>query len=113
MNAFSLLEQMEKNLNTFAMRLKEGYSWHFPELAKLVVDNESFARLVLLIGNKANIKDIELEQLSSITGDDSLSQAIKDRTQSSVGNSLGEIDEAQIKEFAQYVIGHFEYRKSL
>ncbi len=51
---------MEKNLNTFSMRLKEGYSWHFPELAKLIVDNESFAKLVYLIGNKGNIKDIDI-----------------------------------------------------
>jgi len=34
------------------MRLKEGYSWHFPELAKIVSDNENFTKLVILIGNK-------------------------------------------------------------
>lgn len=49
-NSFSLLDTMEKNLNTFAMRLKESYGWHFPELAKLVADNESYARLVAFIG---------------------------------------------------------------
>jgi nucleolar protein 56 len=46
---------MEKNLNTFSMRIKEGYSWHFPELAKIVPDNETYAKLVLLIGNKENL----------------------------------------------------------
>ena len=41
---------MEKNLNTFSMRLKETYGWHFPELVRLVSDNETYARLVALIG---------------------------------------------------------------
>lgn len=49
-NSFSLLETMEKNLNTFSMRLKETYGWHFPELAKLISDNETYVKLVKLIG---------------------------------------------------------------
>lgn len=49
-NSWSLLDTMDKNLNTFCMRLKESYGWHFPELSKLVADNESFARLVTFIG---------------------------------------------------------------
>lgn len=32
------------------MRIKEWYSWHFPELAKLVTDNEVYVKLVDLIG---------------------------------------------------------------
>ena len=35
----SLLDAMDKNINTFAMRIREWYSWHFPELVKLVNDN--------------------------------------------------------------------------
>lgn len=49
-NSFSLLDMMEKNLNTFCMRLKEAYGWHFPELVKIVSDNETFVRLVQFIG---------------------------------------------------------------
>ena len=30
--AVSLLEDLDKELNNYAMRLKEWYSWHFPEL---------------------------------------------------------------------------------
>ena len=49
-NSFSLLDTMEKNLNTFSMRLKESYGWHFPELAKLLPDSETYARFVALVG---------------------------------------------------------------
>ena len=41
------------------MRLKEGYSWHFPELAKIIQNNETYAKLVQLIGNKSNLEHID------------------------------------------------------
>ncbi len=104
---------MEKNLNTFCMRIKEGYSWHFPELAKIVTDNETYCRLVALIGNKANITKIELDDITALTGDESLSKKIVERTQSSVGNTLSEVDEASLVDFAEYVIRHFEYKREL
>ena len=39
-----LLDQLDKDLNTFAMRVREWYCWHFPELRELVKDNYMFAR---------------------------------------------------------------------
>lgn len=104
---------MEKNLNTFCMRIKEGYSWHFPELAKIVSDNETYTRLVALIGNKANISQIDLEEITSLTGDESLSRKIVERTQSSVGNTLSQVDEDSLVEFAEYVLRHFDYKREL
>lgn len=32
--AIALLDDLDKELNTYAMRVKEWYGWHFPELAK-------------------------------------------------------------------------------
>ena len=49
-NSFSLLDQIEKNLNTFCMRIKESYGWHFPELAKILTDNEKYVRFVNAVG---------------------------------------------------------------
>lgn len=34
--SISLLDQLDKDLNTFAMRVREWYCWHFPELRELV-----------------------------------------------------------------------------
>lgn len=42
--SIALLDQMDKDLNTFSMRVKEWYSWHFPELKDIVKDNYLFAR---------------------------------------------------------------------
>jgi len=45
----ALIAQMEKNLNTFTMRIKEWYAWHFPELTKMVPDNQTYVQLVKFI----------------------------------------------------------------
>jgi nucleolar protein 56 len=42
----ALIEQLDKNINTFCMRLKEWFSWHFPEMGKIVNDNIIFTKLV-------------------------------------------------------------------
>ena len=44
--SIAILDQLDKNLNTFSMRIKEWFSWHFPELAKIVTDNYTYVRLV-------------------------------------------------------------------
>ena len=43
---------MDKDINTFCMRLKEWFAWHFPEMTKIVNDNQIYARLVLLFEGK-------------------------------------------------------------
>ncbi|GKV40398.1 hypothetical protein SLEP1_g48050 [Rubroshorea leprosula] len=34
--AIGLLDDLDKELNTYAMRVHEWYGWHFPELVKVV-----------------------------------------------------------------------------
>ena len=34
--SIAILDQMDKDLNTFAMRVREWYSWHFPEMVKVI-----------------------------------------------------------------------------
>ncbi len=79
-NAFSLLDMMDKNLNTFCMRIKEGYGWHFPELSKIVTNNETYVRLVKFIGNKENIFDLDKEIfLSLVHNDEEIMNSILER----------------------------------
>jgi nucleolar protein 58 len=61
--AVSLLEDLDKELNNYAMRLKEWYSWHFPELAKIVTDNIVYAQMVDLIGMRQNVKSLKLKKM--------------------------------------------------
>ena len=59
--AVSLLEDLDKELNNYAMRLKEWYGWHFPELAKIVTDNVVYSKAVMLIGMRTNVKSLSDE----------------------------------------------------
>lgn len=78
-NAYSLLEQMEKNLNTFCMRIKESYGWHFPELSKIILDNENYVKLVFLIGNKDNLTKIDTDRILEIVGDEEIISRIMEK----------------------------------
>ncbi len=33
--AIGLLDELDKEINTYAMRVREWYGWHFPEMAKV------------------------------------------------------------------------------
>ncbi len=47
--SIALIDQLDKNINSFIMRIKEWFSWHFPELAKIVSDNQVYVKIVNLI----------------------------------------------------------------
>jgi RNA processing factor Prp31 len=48
--AIALLDDLDKEINIYSMRVKEWYGWHFPELAKIVVDNQAYAKVVREMG---------------------------------------------------------------
>ena len=58
--AIALLDTLDKDINTFVMRVREWYSWHFPELVRVVADNYLYARLTLLIRDKAALSEAML-----------------------------------------------------
>merc|ERR1719311_118884 len=58
--AISLLDDLDKELNTYAMRVKEWYGWHFPELVRIVNENIVYSRVVLHLGNRKNIDNVDM-----------------------------------------------------
>lgn len=112
-NSYCLIEQMEKNLNTFSMRIKEWYGWHFPELSKIVTDNEVYVRCVNFIGNRESLSDESVEQLEEISQSGELAQKIYEVAKISMGNDLTDVDEESLKSFSDYVVSHYDYKKNL
>ena len=41
-NAIALIDILDKDINTFIMRVREWYGWHFPELVKVINDNYTY-----------------------------------------------------------------------
>ncbi|KAF8895560.1 hypothetical protein BD779DRAFT_1434497 [Infundibulicybe gibba] len=112
--AIALLDQLDKDVNLFSMRIREWYGYHFPELVRLVPDNHQYARVAQFIGNKDILDEEKLPDLAAILGDDStLAQNILDAARGSMGSSLSEIDMLNISAFATRVVSISDYRKSL
>lgn len=109
----SLLEQIEKNLNLFSMRIKEWYSWHFPELVKIVSENKTYVQLVKLIQNKANVEKGLISEIEEIVLDGGLAERIMQAINSSMGQELIEEDLNAMMNFCDRVINGFEYRDDL
>lgn len=107
--AISLLDDLDKELNNYSMRLKEWYSWHFPELIVIVSDYLLYSKVVHLIGMKTKIKDINFEDLVP----EEIQKEIREAAEMSMGTEISEDDELHIKELASQVIEMFEYRESL
>lgn len=66
--AIALLDTLDKDVNTFVMRVREWYSWHFPELVRIVPDNYTYARLALAVQDKTDLSDDKKAELAEITG---------------------------------------------
>ena len=94
--------------------VKEWYGWHFPELAKLVPDNYSFAKLVLFIKDKASLNEDSLHDLAALLNDDSgIAQRVIDNARISMGQDLSETDMENVCIFAQRVASLADYRRQL
>lgn len=110
----ALIDQMDKDINTFAMRLKEWFAWHFPELTKIVNDNTIYARLVNLFeGKRDNINDDMLDQIQEITLDEEKAQQIIDAMKVSMGMDMSDQDALQIKKWAERVVELIAFRETL
>jgi len=113
MQTIALIEQLDKNINTFCMRLKEWFSWHFPELTKIVNDNNIFTKLVNFIEKRENINDEMKDDLTNIVLDDEKAQQIIDAAKISMGQELAETDQLQIKKFSDRCAELIAFRDSL
>merc|ERR1712013_427294 len=111
--SIALLDQMDKDINTFCMRIREWYSYHFPELIKIVPENALYAKVVKLIKNRKELTQDMLEQIEAILMDSARAQAVIDASKSSMGMDISPVDLLNIDMFASRVIGLTDYRKEL
>lgn len=112
--AIAVLDQLDKAINTFGMRVREWYSWHFPELFKIVSDNQRYARVALLVRNKKEISEDKLHDLAAIVDDDEeTARSIIEAAKHSMGQEISATDMENVVAFAERVVSLAAYRKSL
>merc|ERR1719230_1312804 len=61
--AIGLLDDLDKQLNIYAMRVREWYGWHFPEMVKVVTDTILYAEVVKKVGFREAIAAMDLSGL--------------------------------------------------
>ncbi|KAL8797927.1 MAG: hypothetical protein Q9182_007110 [Xanthomendoza sp. 2 TL-2023] len=112
--AIATLDHLDKAINMFSMRVREWYSWHFPELIRIVSENQAYARLALFIGDKKRLSDDDIHALAAQVDDDAdIAQSIIDAAKVSMGQDLSDSDLENVTDFASRVVKLADYRKSL
>ncbi|EEC49166.1 predicted protein [Phaeodactylum tricornutum CCAP 1055/1] len=108
--AVGLLDELDKEINTYAMRVKEWYGWHFPELQGLVGDNAKYSKLVLKAGMRPTFKNYDL---SDILEEEDVEAAVKEAAEISMGTEIADFDILNIQSLADQVLSMTEYRSQL
>ncbi|XP_071705777.1 probable nucleolar protein 5-2 [Rutidosis leptorrhynchoides] len=107
--AIGLLDDLDKELNTYAMRVREWYGWHFPELAKIVSDNIHYAKAVKLMGYRTNAAKLDFSEILS----EEVEAELKEAAVVSMGTEVSELDLINIKDLCDQVLSLSEYRAQL
>jgi len=107
--AIALLDDLDKELNTYSMRVREWYGWHFPELSKIVSDNLRYARVVKLMGSRGHAKSTNFHEILP----EELENELKSAAEISMGTEVSDEDIDNIKDLCEQVISISEYREQL
>ncbi|XP_037957564.1 nucleolar protein 58 [Teleopsis dalmanni] len=104
-----LLDDLDKELNNYIMRVREWYGWHFPELGKLITDNIAFVKVIKLVGTRENMIQIDL---SDILPED-VEEKVKEAAEISMGTEISEEDIINIQCLCDEIISINDYRTHL
>ena len=107
--AIGLLDDLDKELNTYAMRVREWYGWHFPEMTKIVADNIAYAKIALRMGTKTNAASCDFSDIIS----DEVEEQLKETALLSMGTEISDHDLNHIKSLCEQVIELSDYRGQL
>ena len=106
--SLELLDELDKDINMNVMRLREWYSFHFPELSDMISDGKEFAEKVELVGmRKEFLLKKEKEECTDV--DNNILEAAK----MSMGTEISEVDSEQMKADSRSIIAMYQQREEL
>ena len=107
--AIGLLDELDKELNTYAMRVREWYGWHFPEMGKIVTENVPYAKCAKKMGMRTNCVQCDFADIL----DEETEQELKEAVQISMGTEISDDDIGNIQSLCDQVVALSEYRVQL
>ena len=107
--AIGLLDDLDKEVNIYAMRVKEWYGWHFPEMAKLLSDNMAYAKCIKIMGFRTNAATSDFSEVLP----EEVEETLKAAAEISMGTEISEVDLEHIQALCDQVISITTYRAQL
>uniref|UniRef100_A0A915PHU0 Nucleolar protein 56 n=1 Tax=Setaria digitata TaxID=48799 RepID=A0A915PHU0_9BILA len=135
--SIALLDQLDKDVNLFGMRIREWYSYHFPELFKLVPEQFAYIKCASTIMDRKNLDDQVVEKLNGfcllvtlflfldleinagyglhleILGDNDKVAEVVEAARTSMGMDISDLDLLNVDRFAKRVDELMVYRQKL
>ncbi|KAI6215717.1 SnoRNA binding domain protein [Aphelenchoides besseyi] len=111
--SIALLDQLDKDINLFGMRIREWYSYHFPELIKIVPDQYNYIRCATAIMDRDKMDDEVVAAIQEIVQDEEKTNEIVEAARTSMGMEITELDLMNIGNFGHRVASLTEYRDRL
>ena len=118
--SIALMDHMDQGTNQLAMRVKEWYGWHFPELAKLVPEVKAYVSIVRVLGDREKLPEESSEVLNQLRAilkesslEESLAEIILERARTSMGTIVSDLDMVNILAYAQKVVELVHYKARL
>jgi len=102
-HAISVLDELEKNINTLAEHLKEWYGLYFPEAIKLMKTNEKITDLIYKFTDRNTIKQ-------KYSGD---AKNLPKYAENSAGMEFSAIDLGMVRMFSENISSLFKLRDEL
>eukprot|EP00158_Paraphelidium_tribonemae_P002786 Partr_v1_DN25666_c0_g1_i1_m4900 putative Nucleolar protein len=108
--AIGLLDDLDKELNTYSMRVKEWFGWHFPEMTKVVVDNVAYSKCVIkMTANRVNCAELAFDDILP----EEIETELKNAAEISMGTEMADTDVFSVMALCQQVISLHQYRAQL
>jgi len=104
-----LIDELEKELNIYSQRLKEWYSWHFPELFSIISDISTTAKVISRIETREKLDVTELSDILPKFLIDKLLEA----SEISLGVRIHEDDLACILSLCSQIISFHNFKNEL
>jgi len=107
--AISLLDDLDKELNNYTMRLREWFGWHFPEMGKIVTDNIAFAKVVKKMGFRTNAIKMDFSDILP----EEVEADLKRAAEISMGTEIADLDLVNISHLCEEIVEMSDYRGQL
>src|SRR3990170_5799199 len=108
--AIQTLDDMDRTVNLFMGRLREWYGVHFPELDRLIEKHETYARLVLNLGERENFT---IESLEKADIPKAKAEAAAEVAETSMGADIAKTDLSPIQTLAKNVLELYDLRQNM